>query len=157
MAWCAPWIALIALLLFLSQVGQVRIPYETYKFWRGIGILLLVVLAFVGILRALDIVGEPTQAVWYTKPFLVSLVLFWGLFPPSWFFLEYLLFDRGVFVVPVCDAQPAVTAVTAAEPKCLPITKAEFLPSVKTYSDLASKIWFAISAALGVAIGLARK
>jgi hypothetical protein len=154
MAWCAPWLALIAVLLLISQVGDVRISYERYKFWRNLGILILIGVAIIGILRALDIVGA-SQEPWYTIPFLVSLVLFWGLFPPVWFFLEYLLFDLGVFQLPTCPN--AAVSSQGAEANCVAPIKKDFLPALKVYADMAAKIWAAVGVALGVAIGLARR
>jgi len=154
MAWCSPWLALIAFLLLISQVGHVRISYESYKFWRNAGALILIVIAVVGILRALDIVGG-THDPWFTIPFLVSLVLFWGLFPPVWFFLEYMLFDLEVFQLPGCPSAQASSQGVAAN--CAIPMKKEFLSAMKVYADMAAKIWAAVGVAVGVAIGLAKR
>jgi hypothetical protein len=154
MAWCSPWLALIAFLLLISQVGHVEITYKSYRFWRNLGIVILIAVAVVGILRALDIVGD-SQDPWYTIPFLVSLVLFWGLFPATWFFLEYLLFDLGVFQLPSCPN--TATSSQGAEVPCVAPTKAAFLASLKIYADMAAKIWAAVAVALGVVIGLAKR
>jgi hypothetical protein len=153
-AWCSPWLAVIAFLLLISQIGDVRISYESYKIWRNFGAGLLIVVAIIGILRALDIVGN-SQDPWFTIPFLVSLILFWGLFPPIWFFLEYLLFDLGVFQLPNCPS--ATISPQGAEINCVAPMKKDFLPALKVYADMAAKIWAAVGVAIGVAIGLAKR
>jgi hypothetical protein len=96
--------------------------------------------------------GAKTDPPWYTNGYLVGAVVFWAIAPPSWFFTEYFLFDSGQIAVPT-DI-PCQSTVLA---ECLSEQKAEYLRHVKTYADLASRIWAAVGASLGAAIAASRK
>ena len=63
---------------------------------------------------------------------LVALVIFWGLFPPAWFFTEYLLFDRDTILLPVdvLDKIKAAPAASQAE------VAASFKPPTSRHQDL---------------------
>lgn len=86
--WTLPWLVLLLVLLLLPSLGA-KIPYEVYRTARHLALLVLIALAVIGLLRAFKLVGWHREQPWYTVGFLVALVLFWGLFPPSWFFTEY--------------------------------------------------------------------
>ena len=155
-AWTAPWVLLLATLLVCAFAPTVHITHDHYIVARGIAIVAMLVLAFVGLLRALDLVGAQKNQPWHTDGFLVALVLFWGLFPPSWFFIEYLLFDRNTFLLPPEDQSLYEAAMKAGKVAVAEDIKARYLASIKPYVDLASKVWVSVGAALGAAIGLAR-
>jgi hypothetical protein len=140
MCWVAPLIAL----LIVGSFTNYRIEYDHYQ---G-------ALAVIGMLYALDVVGQNKGSPWYTNGFLVALVLFWGLCPPTWFFTEYYLVDQRALGLPP-DVVEAMTA--AVDDKTKKDAFAAHLAATKTYADLASKIWFAVGAALATAVGFANK
>lgn len=74
---------------------------------------------------------------WYTHSPLLSLVVFWALFPPLWFFAEYYFIDSGFVGLPASGAK-----------------KSEVLASLKVYADFAAKIWAAVGALLAVLLAL---
>ncbi len=134
-----------------------QIPYETYVAGRSIAIGVMLVLAAAGLLMALNLVGSHTKDPWYQVPLLVALVLFWGLFPPCWFFVEYLSFDAGTFQLPPGIREAIENAREAKDVKAMNDMKSAFMSTTKTYADLAAKVWAAVGLALGSAIGMARK
>lgn len=153
--WTVPWLALLlGLLVLASFFPWVRFSYSSYTTARRVAAVVLVVLAIVGILRALDIVGKQDGAPWYTVGYLVALVLFWGLCPPAWFFTEYYLIDQGTLALPALSQQ-AVDATS--DPKVQADIRAPFLAATKIYADMAAKVWVAVGAALATTIGLARR
>jgi hypothetical protein len=134
-----------------------RIPHETYATGRQVAIVVMLVLGAAGLLMALNLVGSHTGDPWYQIPLLVALVLFWGLFPPCWFFVEYLSFDRGSIQLP-SEIQAAIAeAVERKDTKTANEIKSSFMSSTKTYADLAAKVWGAVGLALGTSIGLAKR
>jgi hypothetical protein len=147
-AWTSPWLLASLALLLAPFAGFPRVTYGVYAGIRGgafVGLLVLVVAGFVVAWRHVG--GHQDQRPWYTSGFLVSLLIFWAVFPPSWFFLEYMLFDRGQIALP-----GGATCMPMQTGAC-----ADFLARTKIYADLASKIWAAVFAALGAAIAVARR
>jgi hypothetical protein len=157
LAWSAPWITLLALLFFIGSVGDVKVSHSTYVFWRSVGLTVMVILAVYGVLRALQLIGKKTIEPWYTIGLLVALVLFWGLFPPAWFFVEYLLVDRGVFQMPIKLQGAYEELAKASNLQEAEEIRKSYLASVKAYADMASKVWISVGAALATTIGFARK
>ena len=151
MLWTVPWVALLIGLLFVASFQLVQIPFEPYRWARRVAAAGLVGLAIVGLLFTLEVVGKE-GAPWYTNSLLVALVLFWGLCPPAWFFTEYYLIDQETLGRPA-DVAKAIAAA-ASDPATVTKLKADYLSGVKVYSDLASKVWVAVGAALATAIGL---
>ena len=137
--WSAVWIA--GMLAFtLSPYVFGAYAYDTYLQIRNGAIVLLPILAAFGIAIAWKFIGgKKNDPPWYTSGFLVALVVFWAIWPPTWFFVEYLLFEIDKISLPSG------------------IHKKDFLTHIKAYADLASKIWTAVGAALGGAIAAARK
>jgi hypothetical protein len=152
--WTVPWLGLLLVLLALPALGTVRIPYALYATTRQVALLILIALAIIGLLRAFKLVGWHKEKSWYTVGFLVALVLFWGLFPPSWFFTEYYLFDTGTIELRP-DVQRALEVAADEEAKAK--IRDTFMSSVKTYADMASKVWVAVGAALATAIGFSKR
>jgi hypothetical protein len=135
----ALWVVPLAILLFITTWTDYSFEYHTYQRARLIVLLVMLALALAGLVRAFEMFGVKSTDPWYTSGFLVALVLFWGLFPPTWFFTEYLMFDNGSIQLP-------------------PDTdKVKFLAALKTYADLGSKVWVAVGAALATTIGFAKK
>jgi hypothetical protein len=60
---------------------------------------------------------------------LISLVIFWALFPPMWFFTEYFAFDCGYIELP-SHSNPAKISETK-----------EFLGGLKEYAGFAAPVW----------------
>lgn len=130
------------------------VSFESYKAFRHFIIFALLVGSAAGIGVAWKFIGGDKHAEpWYTSGFLVSAVVFWAIAPPVWFFVEYYHFDSGVIKIPEnfiqCKSQVAA--------ECAHEIKTEYLKHVKTYADLASKIWASVGAVLGGAIAAARK
>jgi len=117
----------------------------------------MLVLAVVGLLRAFDVVGIHKGEPWFTDPLLVALALFWGLFPPMWFFVEYLSFDRGAFALPVKLQQAIQAATDANDAVRAAKLEADFLASTKLYADMAAKVWVAVGTALGAVVAMVRR
>ena len=155
--WTAPWVAVLLGLLIAATFTKAQISYSNYQTIRAIVALLLVGLAVVGILRALELVGTKDDKPWYTIGFLVALVLFWGLCPPTWFFTEYYLFDQGTLALPDEMQKKFDAAKLIKDQKAMTEIQAPFLSATKIYADLASKIWVAVGAALATTIGFAKK
>ena len=155
--WTIPWVALLFALLLNAILDIYRIPHEAYATARLVAIVSMLILGVVGLLMSLNLVGSHTADPWYRVPLLVALVLFWGLFPPCWFFVEYLSFDKGAFQFPT-DLQAAIAAAEAKnDMKTVNELKGAFMTTTKTYADLAAKVWGAVGLALGTSIGLARR
>jgi hypothetical protein len=152
--WTVPWVALLVGLLILSSFTHVRISYAFYTYARRCAAILLVVLAIVGILRALDLVGKKDDRPWYAVGYLVALVLFWGLCPPIWFFTEYYLIDQGTLALPT-ELQQKFDVAT--DDKARAEILGAYLAATKTYADMAAKIWLAVGAALATTIGLVKR
>lgn len=135
LVWIVPAVVYVA---YPTLLGPYE--YNTYLTFRTVALLLIVILALAGIVRAWKIIsGGDQHSPWYTDAFLVALVLFWAVAPPIWFFVEYYLFDSGLVKLPV-----------GAEIK-------SFLARTKIYADMASKIWAGVGASLGAALAVARK
>lgn len=145
--------------VYTANEGR-KIAYSTYDNVRLLALVALVLLAIYGTALALERVGDSAGRP-YTMGSLVALVIFWGLAPPSWFFTEYYLFDHGK--VEWSDEWKDKLALGIAKAsctteKCIAEAKIEvagkLMSSIKTYADMASKIWAAVGLALGMAIGL---
>ena len=152
--WTAPWVLILIGLLIFGGLGWLHISDEISKRVRSFVAICLVILAVVGVLRALDLVGKRDDKPWYTIGFLVALVLFWGLCPPAWFFTEYYLLDIGALEPPSYVVEKLASA---ADEKAKSDIHAAFLAETKIYSDLASKVWLAVGAALATIIGFVKK
>jgi hypothetical protein len=151
------WAVPLLLLLLNAQFKMVVIEHQTYVAWRAILIFILLGLGIWGLLRSFDLLKAHAGDPWYTDPLLVSLVLFWGLFPPMWFFVEYLSFDRGSFALPLVVPKEIQAAQANADPAAVENLRSDFLARTKLYADMASKVWFAVGAALGAVISLTRR
>lgn len=153
LAWSIP----LLLLLLNAQWKVVTVEHATYIQCRALLIFGLLGLGVWGLLRAFDLLKAHAGDPWYTDPLLVGLVLFWGLFPPMWFFVEYLSFDRGSFALPLDVARQMEEALKTNNAAGAAKLKADFLSETKLYADMASKVWVSVGAALGASIGLAKR
>jgi hypothetical protein len=128
------------------MLGVRGFPYGAYRTLRSLGAIVLLGLAFYSIYAVAQLVSQTmatkaptvpaTPAPWYTHGIILSLVVFWALFPPLWFFAEYYFVDSGFVALP-----PGTT-------------KVDLLSSLKSYADFASKIWAAVGALLAVLLAL---
>jgi hypothetical protein len=158
--WTAVWVVSMLMLLFAPWIAQsmdMRISplsHSTYLILRTVGILILIAFFAYGLGVAWRYIGGDATDSWYTNALLVFLVLFWALFPPSWFFLEYFLFDHEIIKLPLdlkCQAD-------GGNIDCAKQTlKATYLAETKVYADLASKVWGAVGASLGATIAVAKR
>lgn len=147
------WVVPLGLFASTPWLDVPQIPLETYKGMRYVVIFGLLFASIIAIKTAWRYIGGPKDAEpWYTNGYLVGAVVFWAIAPPSWFFIEYLMFDSGQIAIPT-DI-PCKAPGTA---ECLLEQKAEYLKHVKTYADMASKIWAAVGASLGATIAASRR
>jgi hypothetical protein len=157
MAWTSVWVFFLVGLVAIGTFADGVIPYEAARIFRRLAAGLLVVLAVWGLLAALGGAADANGPPWYTSTLLLSLVLFWGLAPPAWFFTEYYLIDTHT-LSPHPDTAAAMAAALAAKnPGEAARLHADLLASTKTYADLASKVWLAVGAALASAITLVKR
>lgn len=151
------WAGPLGLLLLNAVSNFHTFHYEAYELGRYAVIVIMLALAIFGLLRAFDIVGTHKGEPWFTDPVLVALALFWGLFPPMWFFVEYLSFDRGSFALPDGLQKLIHAAKDANDSASASKLEADFLASTKLYADMAAKVWVAVGAALGAVVAMVRR
>lgn len=147
----APWLLVLVLMLgflMVSNLGWLKlvIPNLPYQWARGIGTFVILVLTACALKLTFKCIDHPSK-VWHWNPFLVSMVAFWALFPPSWFFLEHALFEHGLI---------ALFNGESCEPHCPSDICESELTRLDTYAGLASKIWAGMAATFAVAIGLSK-
>jgi hypothetical protein len=146
-AFTGVWVALLGGLLIKGLSNSTR-PFSigTYQCARVIGTLVILGLTSWALKRAFGFIGKATPP-WYSDSFLVSMVVFWALFPPAWFFVEYTLFEHGQI------------ALVSGE-VCMPHCHSDFcnaeLARLDTYAGFASKIWAGMGATLAGVIALSR-
>ena len=143
--WTVPWVVGLLFLLLLPTLDLPPIPYRAYEWGRVLLAALLLVLVVSGLLVAVHRVRHEKRL--FASPFLVSLLIFWAIAPPGWFFIEYLLFDQGQIKLPdgkICGSSDAAAQCQS------------FLASTKIYADLASKIWAGAAAAIATVFAIAK-
>lgn len=118
----------------LAILLKFKVDYEFYRNPLYAGAALGVAWGVWTILRIAATLGGSEESRKLFQGELVSLILFWVLIPPVWFFVEYYAFD--------CEA--------IAPPPGR--TREAHLEGLRTYADYSSKIWAALAALLlGVA------
>jgi hypothetical protein len=151
----ASWSAILAILFFVAAAGQPKFEYSTYQATRRAIALIIPALAVATLLLAAYRVTRDQAPPWWTSPTLVSLALFWALFPPSWFFIEYLALDGGAINLPkdkdLLLNEFKLSASTSES------VKEAVLKHARTYADLAAKFWAAVGAALALIVGFGGK
>ena len=151
------WMLPLAALLFIAVFRLHVFSHSTYIGARFALIVLMLCFAVAGLLRAFDLVGTNTGKPWFTDALLITLVVFWGLFPPMWFFVEYLSFDRGSIALP----QELVDLIAAAETdkrkEVAEKQTATFLSSTKLYAEMSAKVWAAVGTVLAGIIALVKR
>jgi hypothetical protein len=148
LCWTVPWVVALCSLLVLANLQLFVIDSHIHTIARWSGATLMVALAFAGLVRASRYVskeeGAGLAANWYQDGNLVALVIFWSMFPPAWFFVEYYCLDAGFFLPKLAaDGQPLDRVVTLA--------------AARTYADLAAKIWAGSSAVIGALLAVTRR
>jgi hypothetical protein len=145
------WLTPMLFLLLWPMLPLPSIPYACYYAARHGAVFVLLCLAALGVWRAGRLAGSESSAPWYTSAALVALTLFWALFPPSWFFLEYFLLDAEAIALPPDVVVEIELAGRPAE------AKAAFLATTKTYADMSAKIWASVGVSLATAVALAKR
>lgn len=142
------WISVLAFCVVAAQFKLLAIPYDTYVAVVWVGAIILVGLVFFGLVTASNYIGmsgaTKPETAWYENPWLASLIIFWALFPPSYFFVEYYAIDKGLISLP----EPLPDGIDS---------KARLLVATKTYSDLAAKIWAGASAILATVLAVSKR
>lgn len=146
--WAAVLIAMLVLTrLKRDQVLVSAIPYSDYRNVVWIVGPLLVGLILYGVYRASRYIpmsaSSPNIGPWYGDWFLVALLIFWALGPPSYFFVEYYAFEEGL-----------LQCWNHEKPK--KDDKVPCLEDVRIYGDLASKFWAGAGAVLLAFTALAK-
>ena len=152
--WTALWVVPLIGLYALTYFTSLQIPHAWYQTGRLIAVVVMVVLVVIGSADRFRSRRWPPHRPLVHDPLLVALVIFWGLFPPAWFFTEYLLFDRDTILLPVEMLDKIKAAPAASQAEVAASFKTANLAATKTYADMASKFWVAVGAALATAIGL---
>lgn len=146
-AFTVAWVLVFAGLILAPFVSNFApLAYSTYVNARFAGLVLILVLTALALVRAYSYSGE-SSTPWYKDGFLLAAVFFWALFPPTWFFTEFVLFEHGH--IDLSDGS-----------RCSPsgysnVCKHE-LGRLKAYADLASKIWAGMAAVFATTIALSK-
>lgn len=127
--------------MLTATVSTCWISYSCLNALRFVGAGMMVALFVLAVARSIGLAENPDA--WRSDACLLGLLLFWALFPPSWFFTEYFLIDRDfVYLsVPVDGNYNSISDY-----------KSKVLEDAKTYADYASKVWAAAAAVLGVVL-----
>lgn len=144
-SWTAPWVVLLASLLLLASNSSLAIPYGFHAGFVWLGGLALVMVLFFGLWRAaeyLPIGGQPRRGFWYSDGHLLAALVFWALFPPAWFFLEYYSVAHGLFQLPAGQDGPQQVQA--------------WLASYQVYADLGSRVWAGAGALFLLVLAKAR-
>jgi hypothetical protein len=122
MLWAGPLALLMGQSLNIIKPFKVPIPYDDYFRLRALVSILMIALGVFTLYHAARY--KPDASHWKSSSLLLSLAIYWTLFPPMWFYTEYFAFDNDVIQLP----------------SHLP-TKKDFLSNYKEYAGLASPIW----------------
>jgi len=123
------------------------IPYSAYVSSRVVGTGFILVLTGFALVRAYSYVLKPSPP-WYRDGFLLAAIFFWALFPPTWFFTEYSLFEHGYIVL---------SDGSRCDPHEHCGTCKHELDRLKAYADLASKIWAGMAVLFATTVGLSKE
>ncbi len=131
---CSAGLAVLAISILLVTAKCLNVSLETYNKFRMALAVVITGHAMVSFFRMATKVAIHGQLEPSFVPELIGYLVFWVLFPPLWFFLEYLGADHGVIAGLNVD-----------------------LKRMKDYQDLAAKIWAAVVAILVALVGLRHK
>lgn len=150
LVWVAPLLAGLMTALTNHHHGIPPFSFNAYQLIRFAGAAAALCFMTTAFLRALGHVAN--RSAWSEDSFLIWSMLFWALFPPSWFFVEYAMFDLGQIALPRPD-EPTCNGLSEIGKKDTYCE--DYLDRLQVYAALASKIWAAVGAALAaiVAIG----
>ncbi len=111
-------------------IQKIYINKKIYQFSRNIGTIFLLIYALVSINRFAsgDFINEQNNFEFLQEPF--GIIIFWILFPPIWFFVEYWAFESET-----------INGYNYGN-----LEKQKKLETIKSYSDFSSKIWAGILA-----------
>jgi hypothetical protein len=149
----AAWFSVLLLMFVTAATAKEVVSYEAYRVARNLGSAVLPALGVATLLFAASRLTKPQTEPWYTSAVLVNFALFWALFPPAWFFIEYLAIDNGAIRLPTLESLERLNLRGEAEQK----VKKELLASTKIYADMAAKIWGAVAGALALIVGFGPK
>ncbi|MBL0919130.1 MAG: hypothetical protein IBJ14_10535 [Hydrogenophaga sp.] len=145
------WVALLSLFAFIGESSErgtaALISFDGYRRVRIVLAVILLMVAAFTIYTVLRHVSSATPGPWYRSARLVALVAFWAIALPTWFFVEYLLFDSGRIGLP--------TNFTCTLPGFANKTDC-YLQNVKTYAESASRIWAGVGVVVATLIASAR-
>ena len=141
------WIGAFIVLNALPFVSRFEpFAYSTYVSARVVGLVVILVLTGFALARAYSYSG-PTETPWYRDGFLLAAIFFWGLFPPTWFFTEFSLFEHG---------RIRLLNGTLCDPRNYSNVCENELKRLKAYADLASKIWAGMAALFATTVALSK-
>lgn len=131
LAFCLAGIATLVVLMALVSAHCISVSLNTYNRARVFLAVIIAAHAVVSVFRIATEVAFTRALAPTFVPELVGYLMFLVLFPPLWFFLEYLGVDHGVIDGAQID-----------------------LKRMKDYQDLAAKVWAAVVAVLVALISL---
>jgi hypothetical protein len=135
MVWAVYLILLMAFSIILRPYFDIRIPYQIDLIIKYIGAIILMCIGICALCLAAQRVADPPLHHWSTDKWLVTLALFWGLFPPMWFFTEYFAIDSGAIALQQANPPPANQQDDELRKSAL--------AKMKTYIELGSPVWAA--------------
>jgi len=100
----AAWFSVLLLMFVTAATAKEVVSFEAYRVARNLGAAVLPVLGVATLLFAASRLTKPQTEPWYTSAALVCFALFWALFPPAWFFIEYLAIDNGAIRLPTLES-----------------------------------------------------
>jgi hypothetical protein len=147
--WAVPLLAGLLTSLTNDFHGIQPFSFKAYQSIRIVGAVVVLCLMTKAFLRAFCHVAN--RSAWSADSFLIWSVLFWALFPPSWFFVEYTMFDLGQIALPLNKGTCGGLSEVGKETYCQ-----AFLDRLQAYATLASKIWAAVGAMLAAVVAIAK-
>ena len=134
--WSGLWLAAILILFLAVWQKRISLALETERKLRNFFAVFIVAFAILSIYRVATAAYYSSTKATFFRQELIGYIVFWVLFPPGWFFLEYYALDTGV--------------IKLKKKEDLKTT----LENFKAYADFASKVWAAVLACLGGLVAL---
>ncbi len=137
--WSLTWLTPLTAAMILATITNLSIPYDIYFWLRSIGAVVIFVMGIATTVITFKRAMGQWREEWELDGRIISLVVFWALFPPMWFFTEYYCFDTGLVGLPEGA------------------TKDTFLAQSRHYAGFAANIWAAFGALLAFVITQAKR
>lgn len=134
--WAGLWLATILVLFLAVWQKWISLELETERKVRNFFSVFIIAFAILSICRVATAAYSSATKASVFRQELIGYIVFWVLFPPGWFFLEYYALDTKAIKLKKNEDRKAT------------------LENFKAYADFASKVWAAVLACLGGLIAL---